>query len=307
MEKEQLYQTIEAYLDGELGGEELTAFERELATDQTLAQEVALHRGLQQQLGDGPKMDLRATLTDIGDTFSESDLEKPDSPSGPDVNGAAGQAGGLPFWAWGLAFFLVIGGGVSWYLLTMEDDTVSALPPQTTEPEQAAEVPVVPEETPASDDESEDAVEEAPQQTTAPPQRETPAEAPRPQAYGTNRTLELLISDEPPSSRYEFTKGDLAYNPGYITFSSNLSTAWSVEDGFFLTMYNNQYPEGQVFRGQLTVSEVPDDPTFAGAPSRKDYVVGFTGETTLEPALYYGVVTNGKSSIPLWVGKVSVQ
>ena len=30
MEKEQLYQTIEAYLEGKLAGEELVAFEREL-------------------------------------------------------------------------------------------------------------------------------------------------------------------------------------------------------------------------------------------------------------------------------------
>ncbi|PHN02611.1 anti-sigma factor [Flavilitoribacter nigricans] len=303
MEKEQLYETIEAYLEGELTGEELAAFERELTTDQSLAREVALHRSLQNQLGDQPKMALRTTLDAIAKDFPESDLDAGDQPQSP--NGTGGSTGGLPFWMWGLAFFLVIGGGVTWYLLTMEDETVSTL---------STEDPPAEEDPATTDAETNTALSEAGTE------EETPAEEPaasaatpatqgaaaRPDAYGTNRELELLISDEPPSRRYSFTEGDLTYNPGFITFSGKLTTSRSVEEGFYLNLYSNQYPDNRLLRGKMTFSEVKENvpQAFAGP---KDYIAAYTGETNLSPALYYGVITTGDSSIALWVGKVRVE
>ena len=55
MEKEQLYNIIEAYLDGTLSGEELTAFEQRLKSEPDLAEEVELHRKLQNELGNAQK------------------------------------------------------------------------------------------------------------------------------------------------------------------------------------------------------------------------------------------------------------
>lgn len=302
MEKEQLYQTIEAFLEGALTGEELTAFEREMATDETLAKEVALHRSLQHQLGDPAKMDLRATLDEIGRDFSASDLHTDEPPEDPDTP-TTGSAGGVPFWVWGLVFFLVIGGGVSWYLLTMEDDTVSALPPQNNET--VAETPAEEEEEPENTPiETAAPAEETP--STATPQNETPVAATSPEPYSTNRELELQISDEPASRRYEFTEGSMAYTEGYITFSGKLLTARLVEEGFYLNLYTNAYPEGRVLREKMTFTEVKENvpQAFAG---KKEYIAAYSGETDLQPALYYGVITTGDSSIALWVGKVEVR
>ncbi len=301
MEKEQLYQTIEAYLDGELAGEELTDFERELASDETLAKEVALHRSLQSQLGDRSKMDLRATLDDIAKDFSESDLDPGNQPDPP--NGTNGGSGGVPFWVWGLAFFLVIGGGVTWYLLTMDDDTVSALPPETTE---VREEPVAEPQEDVANTVADDPEPASEEQAAADTPKDPPASQPRPQAYSTNRDLELLITDEPPSRRYEFTDGALAYTEGYITYSGKLLTARSVEEGFFLNLYTNAYPEGRVLREKMTFSEVKENVPQAFA-AKKEYIAAYSGETDLEPALYYGVITTGDSSIALWVGKVRVE
>lgn len=301
MEKEQLYQTIEAYLEGKLAGEELVAFERELATDRTLAQEVALHRSLQTHLGDSPKLDLRATLDEIAQDFPESDLDLGDHQGDADVP-TTGSAGGVPFWMWGLVFFLLIGGGVSWYLLTMEDESVPAL--STEASEQVPESDATQEEPATDQQETSPVPDEEPAST---PQNEAPATDNRAQAYDTNRELELRISDEPPSKRYEFTAGDLTYTQGYITFSSNLLTSRSVEEGFFLNLYTNQYPEGRIFREPLTFSEVKEDAPIAFGGAKKEYVAAYTGETDLQPALYYGVVTTGDSSIALWVGKVRVE
>ena len=80
----------------------------------------------------------------------------------------------------------------------------------------------------------------------------------------------------------------------------------AVDEGFFLTLYTNQYPEGQVLRVPLSFSEVDPDAPIAFA-AKKEYIAAYTGETDLEPALYYGVVTVGDSSVPLWVGKLRVE
>lgn len=302
MEKEQLYQTIEAYLDGELAGEELTAFERELATDETLAKEVALHRSLQTQLGDKSKMELRATLDDIAKGFTESDLDNGNQPDSP--NGTTGGTGGIPFWVWGLAFFLVIGGGVTYYLLTMEDDTVSANIPEQTETTEEPAVAAGTEEDASNT--AADVSEPANKEPATTPQNDPPATDTRPQAYNTNRDLELLITDEPPSKRYEFTDGELSYLQGYITYSGKLLTARSVDEGFYLNLYTNAYPEGRVLREKMTFSEVKEDVPQAFA-AKKEYIAAYSGETDLDPALYYGVITTGDSSVALWVGKVRVE
>jgi hypothetical protein len=80
-----------------------------------------------------------------------------------------------------------------------------------------------------------------------------------------------------------------------------------VEEGFFLNLYHNGYPEGRIFREPLTFSEVKEDAPIAFGGAKKEYVAAYTGETDLAPALYYGVVTTGDSSLPLWVGKVRVE
>lgn len=298
MEKEQLYQTIEAYLDGELTGSERTAFERELAADQSLAREVQLHGKLQRRLGNSALLELRAKLEAIGKEFPKSSL---DQPPGNQAGGSGGAPGGLPFWAWGLVFFLLIGGAVSWYLLSDGPET-PRLPPAVEPSEMIAEPPeeTTPAETPAAEPES------TPPATTPEPQR-PPATNARPQAFDTNRELELLIGEESPSRRYEFSDGTLEYyaQEGYLNFSSKLTTSRSVEEGFFLNLYTNQYPENRVLRAALTFSEVNPDAPIAFA-ARKDYMAAYSGEVALTPGLYYGVVTTGDSSIALWVGKVRV-
>lgn len=307
MEKEQLYQTIEAYLDGELTGRELAAFERELATDKSLAREVALHRNLQRRLGNASKVALRAKLDNIAREFPESDLDPGEGPDGPTGTGSP-SGGGIPFWVYGLSFFLVIGGGVTWYLLTKDPETVSSLTPEPAEAvTEVNEDPAVDEDTQTLTPEENNDTEPAP---AAEPADSRSTSANRPQAFSTNRELELLIGDEPPSKRYEFSDASLTHSVqgsrSYITYSGKLVTGRSVEEGFFLNLYNNQYPDGRVFREPMTFSEVKENNEVAFA-AKKEYMTAYSGETDLEPALYYGVVTHADSSIPLWVGKIRVE
>lgn len=313
MEKQQLYQTIEAYLEGELPEKEQLAFERELATDTTLAKEVELHRSLQQQLGDAYKMRLRATLDTIAEEFPESDLSsgENDAPNSPQGTGN-GSGGGIPFWWWGLGFFLIVGGSITWYLTSREPEPILLSPDSQIESQE--EMPTAAD--PATDMDPTVGMEgaEAENDTQTPSATDTepstPEENKGPQAYDTNRNLELLLDGDPPSKRYSFTDGELNYlqqgDQSYLSYSGKLETSRSVGEGFYLSLYTNQYPEGRVFREALTFSEVNPDAPIAFA-AKKEYVAAYTGETDLSPALYYGVVTIGNSSIPLWVGKVRVE
>ena len=69
MDKAQLYDTIEAYLEGELSTEGRRAFEREMAARPDIRAEVAPHRKLHQELGNSGKARLREQLKQISREF----------------------------------------------------------------------------------------------------------------------------------------------------------------------------------------------------------------------------------------------
>ena len=75
MEKAQLYELIEQYLEGNLSGEELEQFELRLQTEPELKEEVELHRKLQNELGDTQKRLLRSRLDVLRKEFTDSEEE----------------------------------------------------------------------------------------------------------------------------------------------------------------------------------------------------------------------------------------
>ena len=69
MEQEALHDRIEAYLAGGLSDQERALFEQNLADQQDLAAEVALHRGLARLLSDGEKLAFRQSLEAIAQSL----------------------------------------------------------------------------------------------------------------------------------------------------------------------------------------------------------------------------------------------
>lgn len=65
MNKEALYEKIEAYLNGALPAAEKLAFEAEIEANPELAQEVELHREITHSLGDSEKIAFRKTIQSI--------------------------------------------------------------------------------------------------------------------------------------------------------------------------------------------------------------------------------------------------
>ncbi len=69
--KENLYNTIEQYINGVLQGEELQKFEQAMKEDANLRKEVALHQKLHRQLGDPAKLRLSRALDDLRADFAK--------------------------------------------------------------------------------------------------------------------------------------------------------------------------------------------------------------------------------------------
>lgn len=307
MEKEKLYQTIEAYLEGELPEEELSAFEQELTTDATLAREVAIHRNLQAQLGNASKTDLRITLDAIASEFPALRQVKEDTDS--DLNSSKGgerPTGRIRKMWWGIGLAAaILGGGFLLYQSSLGPKMPTA--PTFSEVENNQEEPAI-AETPIKEveDLAQQVEKETPNVIPTPPIKET-----SPEVYNTNRELELLLGQKSPSRRYLFSDGKIdATAQGqeiYLAFDANLETSRSVEGGLYITLYRNNYPEGEVLRKPLKYNEVEGEPKMAFGAEVKYYSTAFTDETNLDPALYYGVVTAGDSKEPLWVGKVKVE
>ena len=69
---EENYDKIQRYLDRELNEEELSAFEQEIESDASLADEVNLHQDMQDFLGDSPENDLRKQLEKLSANYKDT-------------------------------------------------------------------------------------------------------------------------------------------------------------------------------------------------------------------------------------------
>ena len=73
MDKEQLYNIIEEFLEGTLSGDELQAFEQRLQTEPDLAEEVELHRKIHGEIGDAQKRMLKSKLDTLREEFTQKE------------------------------------------------------------------------------------------------------------------------------------------------------------------------------------------------------------------------------------------
>ena len=86
MNDQATYETIERFLSGELEGEELRVFEARLANEEGLREEVELHRGLKEAVGDAKTMDFLQAVQNAendyfgGESSSEDDIPPANGP-----------------------------------------------------------------------------------------------------------------------------------------------------------------------------------------------------------------------------------
>ncbi|MCB0610354.1 MAG: hypothetical protein KDD12_21705 [Lewinella sp.] len=277
MEKERLYEQIEAYLAGDLPGEERRSFERQLAEDPVLAAEVALHRQAAKALGDPEKLAFRQKLTELAGEFPESPGRK-----GPNLR------------RW---FPLILAGLFValwwWYDLSRlgskKTETSTFLIPQDTAGSAANAI------------EAEDTLVAEPGET---PVEETPAQRDPRQAFVPDPELEKRLNQAPDA----YLKVDTTLLETFpaaggrnIRFNGRLQTSVDPLPVFELAVLNNS--ARVVSRLPVKAEEIPDaDPKFAFA-AKKHYALEVDEVVKLQPGLYYLRLSVKGETQSLWAGK----
>lgn len=270
--KEQLYERIEAYIAGALSEEERASLEQEIAADPALAEEVALHRSLDQLMADKEKMNFRRQLDEVGQAYAQP------------------PASGLR-WLWPVVLLVGALAALWWFVLRPQPAPTPAPIPETpTVQDTIADVP--------------------PPQDTAllapPPNPEKPA--PR-DLFAPVPALEKAIQKEP-DAYFTIETALLDALPGadarsrQIRFSGRLLTAMDLPK-LELQLLDNTRPDGKlVVRIPVTATLVEEDENIRAFAAKKLYLLDAAQNLLLANGLYYAQLVVVADNKVLWTGKV---
>lgn len=294
MDKAQLYDTIEAYLEGELSTEGRRAFEREMAARPDIRAEVALHRKLHQELGNSGKARLREQLKQISREFP--------------LEGEGGKAS----WLWPLLGVLLVAviAIVAWLAWPSEKQPVAPQQPAASESSPPGEATTAQDTLPPADSLPEAAGntgQEPSQIRERPPATNLPANK-----FQTIPELESLAITKSRDAQYlvSAAAGTAQNKDGsyQITLAGTLRSALLTdEDRILLILYGNQrtpYLEGRPLASMpLQLRPLEDEDIYAMA-GMKFYAFEQKVEKALPAGLYYYLITREGQDNPLFVGKL---
>ncbi|MCB0579326.1 MAG: hypothetical protein KDD10_08475 [Phaeodactylibacter sp.] len=294
MNKEQLYETIEAYLEGKLPAEERRAFEQEIAADPELKMEVALHRRMHQELGKSGKAERRQQLQQIARDFP---LEG---------KGRKSVFRLLP--VWGAVAAAIVAAVIWWAWPRPSQPSWQQGPAVATERQPDGE-PAVPD--------SGIAVNPAPEkkeEATSTRQKQTPGTPSPDDPFLPNPKLEGLIAAKSPNPDFLVSaEVDAARTPSEnyrAKVSGTLRSGSPVEGGrILLQIYDNRQVS---FLKERPAASLPlelhrlDDEDVRAFGGMKNYTFEKDVEKELPPGLYYYVVKREGEDTALYVGKVQI-
>ncbi len=111
--KEELYNKIENYINGQLAGQDLIEFDKLMKSDVEFAEEVRLHRSLQESMADPEKRKLRDSLDLMREEFKDAKAEE-------DKVVTIGNSRQQRIW-WMAAASVVLLGLTWWFMLRKPD------------------------------------------------------------------------------------------------------------------------------------------------------------------------------------------
>lgn len=273
--KEQLYERIEAYLAGTLPEEERARLEQEIASDPALAEEVALHRSLDNMLSDREKMSFRRKLDEVGQAYAQ-----------PPSSGSR--------WLWPALILVAVVAVSGWFLLRPSSEP---LPPP------APETPV-----------TQDTIANAPPQDSVPVPPPPPA-PPKPSQrnlFAPLPALEKAIQKE--RDAYLAIETALLdalptadARSRQIRFSGRLLSA-TEPPPLELRILDNSAPEGAlVARIPVTAQLIEEEENIRAFAAKKLYTLDAAQNVRMSQGLYYGQLTTAADGKVLWTGTVTVR
>ena len=296
MNKEQLYETIEAYLEGALSADARQAFEKEMADNPEMKAELELHRRLHQELGKADKAALKEQLQQIAREFPlESKGRKAAVYRLMPIWGAVAAAiiAAVIWWAWP-RFTPSPGGEGPIVASDSLPGSQTSLPDSlmANEPEPKSE------EVPISE----------PQQKIPTPS--SPADPFRP-----NPKLEGLAAAKSGDANFLVSAtADAALTASEkfrATVAGTLRAGSPADDARIqLQIYDNQPASYLKDRPAASIAlelQQLDDEEVQGFGKMKNYTFEKQVDKELPPGLYYYVIKREGEDTPLFVGKVEVR
>ena len=274
MMKEQLYERIEAYLDGALSEEERARLEQDMAADPALAEEVALHRSLDNMMADKEKLNFRRKLDEVGQAYTQ-----------PPSSGSR--------WLWPVVLLAAALAALWWFVLRPQPEPAPAPIPETpTVQDTIADVPPPP-----------DTASLTPPPTT--PQKSVTRNlfAPVPalekaiqKERDTYLTIETALLDALPGADARTLQ---------IRFSGRLLSA-TEPPPLELQLLDNTRPDGKlVVRIPVTATLIEEDENIRAFAAKKLYLLDAAQNALLPNGLYYGQLVVASENKVIWTGKVS--
>ncbi len=307
MTKQQLYDSIEQYLEGNLSKTETAEFEKQLQNDPNLSAEVSLHRKVEEELGDATKKELRSILSEMKGKYSGKEEGKVVQMQ-PRQNIRRMLA---------IAASVLILGMAFWYLFFRNP----ADEPQFADDELPNQEEVIPnEETPKDNPDkviendpsnlAEDKTKNSQQPSQDDPSNtpEDPGDQPAIDFFEDHPGFEELLANSNQDA-FEFemeaplANAVLTSRNGSVPFRmlATLRTgAFPENDQFVLRIFNNQE---ESFTGKQTVFETPlsfekDEEQGNFAFGEKEvYYLEFQQNLELAPGLYYWFVGLGDKNV----------
>ncbi len=306
MEKEQFYNMIEQYLDGSLSGEALEAFEQRLQTEPDFVEEVALHRKLQEELGNAQKRQLRSKLDALRKDFTQKEETKV-VPIDSNQKWKIMVSVAASFLVLSLAF---------WYFVLRGPEKpkiVDDTPPVNNEdptPQKEDQIKEIEDPTRLVEDKTDPEKKTDPVETPPPPENLLANFEPNPELedlIAQNGTVgDFEFSIEKPEKNKAFVLTD---NKIEIQFSGMLSTsAIENENNLEVAIYNND-PQNFKSKKRIAKFQIPlekdtsEDDEGIAFIEKDVYYFDLQKTLTLDPGLYYYLIQQKGNSTTLFTGR----
>ena len=299
MTKEQIYEYIEKFINGELTGPELNEFRQKMDTDPDFAQEVELHKNVHSALSNAEKQNLANTLKELNSKYSQRPAIRRSINFRVVASIAAVFLLLISFWM----FFLKdsTDSGINDQLITDGTDDPQEIPIDESNNEMNDSKNIAQDPKSPSDDSSDSAQEE-----NKPTFEDNPMFESMIANNGSNESYEINLEPTKLKSSGNDSAPSINLDISGMLKTSNEVLAENVQIQIFSNSIQSLENEKPAFYSDLSLQKEDDD-GIAGFGNVDSYSFSQNEQYSLDKGVYYIVIRKGDEGEVLHVEKVIIE